>query len=199
MSSHRVLVLSELSSDGPAAIDAAVLVQRLVEGDPWAREMFYRSHVRSVTLLVARILRASDDVEDVVQDTFVDAFEQIDRLRDPARVQAWLRRIAVHKAYRRLRRQKLLGRLGLARPLDEPLTEQASPGLTDEQFDALRRLDEALGGLPAKEHTVWVLRHVEGYTLQEISEVTGQSLATVKRRLAAAQRVIRRKVEVNDD
>ena len=85
----------------------AELVARILEGDRWAEEALYRRHAACLGNLAARLLRDRDAALDVVQDTFVEAFEGLERLRDPARVGGWLRQIAVHQVHRRLRRQKL--------------------------------------------------------------------------------------------
>lgn len=178
----------------------AELVARALEGDRWAEEALYRRHVHRVTTLVARLLRHGPDVEDVVQDAFIEAYRDLAQLRDPARVGAWIARIAVHRCHKRFRRRKLRRLLGLERGAhDEPLALQARVDAGQDARAELALLDRALDALPVAERTCWVLRHLEGYRLAEVAELAGCSLATAKRRLRRAQDAVRAHFEEGPD
>src|SRR5262249_52780711 len=154
-----------------------------------------RRHVEMVAAVGRRLLRNAADAEDVAQETFLVAFERLHQLVEPAALRGWLARIAVSRAHRRFRRRKFMAFLGRREP-DEALVEQADPGATPEQIAELRLLDEALERLPLKLRVPWVLRHVVGHTVEDTATACGCSLATAKRRIAAADERIR---EVTND
>ncbi len=178
-------------SDGQArgALDDAALVLAARAGQSWAEQRLYQRHVQTVARTVALVLGRMQDAEDVVQDTFLEALSSLPALTDPAAFRPWVLRIAVHKCHRRFRRRKLLRALGLDRGADDvTLGALAAREASPEQHAELGRLDAVLRGLPERERTAWVLRHVHGHELTEVARLTGVSLATTKRMLERAQR-----------
>ena len=170
-------------------LDDEALVRRCVEGERWARAALYHRYSTDVGNLALRLLRDRDEASDVLQDTFITAFERIGSLREPARVRAWLRSVAVRHVQRRFRRARLRRLLGF-RSAPIPLEELAVGEASQEAVAQLRRVDVVLRALPARARTVWTLRVVEGETLPAIAEACAISLATVKRDVAAAQQEI---------
>src|SRR4051812_6638215 len=94
--------------------DDATLVARARTGDGTAEEALYHRHVGYVTGMVARLLGNRDEAEDIVQDTFAIGLDQLATVRHPEMVRAWLAQIAVSQVRRRVRRARLLARLGLS-------------------------------------------------------------------------------------
>ena len=179
-------------------IDDEKLVARIIEGDVWAKEALYHRFVHKLTGIVAKLLRNSADIEDVVQDTFVQAFRDMHQLREPRYVERWLVRIAVHRVHHRFRRRSLMRKLGLDRSIDdEPLVLQTSSATPQEVRAELALLDEAFDAMDIKDRTCFVLRYLEGFKLEEIAVATGCSLATAKRRIVQAKRTIDRYVEAS--
>jgi len=172
----------------PAApISVSELVDRIGRGDRWAEEAFYRRHIGLVQATVRRLLGRSAEAEDVVQDAFVTAFEIWDQLREPEHAKNWLLTIAVRKVHRRFRRRRLMRLLGLDQPTDDATLETlARPDLGGEARAELALLDRALRNVPAEARIAWMLRHVEGSSLEEVAALCECSLATAKRRIAAA-------------
>jgi RNA polymerase sigma-70 factor (ECF subfamily) len=158
-----------------------------MKGDGAATEQLFHLCAGELTRWVSRIVLGSDDAQDIVQDTFVTAFTQLKSLKQAESFRGWLRTIALTHVRRRFRKQRLLRRLGFsdAEPveLETLISDQAPP----EAVTELRQVAEALRKLPTDEALALVLRRVEGYRLEEIAEQLGLSLATVKRRLAAAE------------
>lgn len=183
------------SVHGSAQLEDTALVRRAITGDHWAEEALYRRHAETLLGTCTRLLRDSIDAEDVVQDAFVDAFEQLRSLRDPAQFRSWLTGIAVHKVHRRLRRRKLLRALGLWNDRrEESLDNCLATGVSAEYFAEIVCLDHVLRQLPDAERIAWQLRYAEGFRLEEVAELCGCSLATVKRRIAQADALVRRSV-----
>ncbi len=175
---------STRSGAGPT--DAA-LVLAARAGESWAQEALYQRYARMVIGLSQRILAGRDDADDLAQDAFVYAFTRLDTLQNPQAFQAWLRSIVARTASKRLRRQRLLVRLGIKRaePI-EPDTVVAPTAPADVAAE-LRSIYRVLERLPPEERVALVLRRVEGLDLAEIAEHMKLSLATVKRRIVAAE------------
>jgi RNA polymerase sigma-70 factor, ECF subfamily len=175
---------STRSGSGPT--DAALVVAARA-GEGWAQEALYQRYARMVIGLSQRILAGRDDADDLAQDAFVFAFTRLDTLQNPQAFQAWLRSIVARTASKRLRRQRLLVRLGIRR--NEPIEPDSvvSPDAPADVASEVRAVYGLLDRLPAEERVALVLRRVEGLDLAEIAEQMKLSLATVKRRIAAAE------------
>lgn len=160
---------------------------RLIDGDEWAKEALYRRYVNLVWGTALRLMGSRSDAEDVVQDTFVEALDDLPALRRLDALRPWLVRITVHQAHRRFRRRALLRRLGFDRDGDEaPLASLVHQGVSPEVCSELARVDRALQDVSTGERFAWILRYVDGYTLEEVASACRCSLATAKRRLARA-------------
>jgi RNA polymerase sigma-70 factor, ECF subfamily len=191
----------EASSVSVAAEDLtdADLVQRAMLGDHWAEEVLYRRYAAMLLGVCTRLLRGRADAEDVVQDSFVDALEQLGTLRRPAEFRRWLTGIAVHKVHRHFRRRRLLQVLGLwSDQNDESLENHLAAGVPADHYAEVMCLDYALRQLPVAQRVAWQLRHLEGCRLEEVADHCRCSLATVKRRIAEADTLVRRTVQLEE-
>jgi RNA polymerase sigma-70 factor (ECF subfamily) len=171
----------------------AELVRRATGGDAWAEEAIYRRYAALILGTARRLLADSVEAQDVAQETFAAAFAGWLQLRDPARLKQWLLQIAISKVHRRFRRKKLLRTLGLAECVDDATLDQlAKPDCTPELRAELSLLSRALDRISTAERIAWMLRHVEGLSLEEVADECSCSLATAKRRIAAAQQRVDR-------
>jgi len=175
------------------------LVRRLLVGDPWAREALYRKHFRAVFVTALRLLASRAEAEDVAQDAFLAAFRDIGAIRDPGAIGAWLLKITVRQVHRRLRRRRMLRALGMDRGIEDGglellAAEDSGPEVRVE----LGRLDRVLGELPAAQRVAWMLRRVDGHSLDEVAAACECSLATAKRRIAAADAGIHRHLDLEE-
>jgi RNA polymerase sigma-70 factor (ECF subfamily) len=163
--------------------------------DPAARnvgetpmQQVFREHAGFVATVVYRLVGRDDEVDDIVQDVFVVAIRGLGKLRDAAAVRPWLASVAVRVTRRRLRMRKLRRFCGLE---DAPEYETLqAPGATPEESALLARIYEVLDRLPVDQRLAWCLRYVHGYRLGFVAEACGCSLATAKRRIAAAHAVL---------
>jgi RNA polymerase sigma-70 factor (ECF subfamily) len=176
----------------PGRATDADLVTLARQGDRGAEEAIYRRHVRYVAGIVARLLDHRAEAEDCVQETFAIALERLEAVRDGDALRAWLAQIAVSQVRRRHRRKKLLRLFGLDRSTDDATLETyAWRGVSPEVSADLTRLHALLACLPAEQRIAWSLRNVEGHALEEVAAVCACSLATAKRRIAAADARVR--------
>lgn len=176
------------------------LVARARAGDAAARDALAREHISEIGRFVAYHLGDPQEVEDVVQETFLHAFRQLDRLREPAKFRFWLKGIALMRVRQLIRKNRLRRLLGLEPGGDQAsLLALADQGLPADQRAELAKLDEVLRALPPEQRFAWTLRYVEGHKLMEAAGIAGCSLATVKRRILAADARVRAVVEIEED
>lgn len=144
----------------------------------------FRRYAPYVAAIAHRLLGRDEDVDDTIQEVFVAAVRGVHALRDPAAIRGWLARVTVRVARQRLRKRRVRVFLGLDEPVvyDSVVDHSASA----EQRALLARVYSVLDGLPANQRIAWSLRHIEGEPLENVASMSGCSLATAKRRIAAA-------------
>ena len=174
-------------ASGAAALDDDQLVALTLAGDTGAFEQLYRRYAAFAFSLAVRLQGHSTDVEDVVHDAFLKAHAGLDSLRRGAAFRGWLGSIVVNLVRARIRQGRWLQNLRLAgnEPID--LDSIAAPNAGPEVRAQLAQVYNLLRMMPADERIAWTLRHVQCHRLEEVSAMTGCSLATVKRRLLRAQ------------
>lgn len=176
--------------------DDGQLVRRARDGEQFARDALYRRHVQFVAAVALRLGRDRSEVDDVVQETFMLAFDRLAQLTDAGALSGWLASIAVSQVHRRLRWSKLWRVFRDDAEAEATLESMASPDCGPEVRAQLSQLDARVTRLPLPERTAWTLRFVLGCTLDEVAQGCSCSLATAKRRLAAAQAKVGIEVEV---
>ncbi len=183
------------------------LVLRSQRGDRAAFSLLFQKHHGRVYGMCARLLSRKADVDDAVQQTFMEAWRCLHRFEGKSRFTTWLTRIAIHTCFsfrRKLRRLLLIDdvteeRGGLSvvgaadgRGVPDPRHEQA-PLPADEVASRRARskaLDEVLQNISEKKRTVFVLADLEDLTSPEVAEILGIPEATVRTRLFYARKEI---------
>lgn len=180
-----------LTQSGAGPTDAALVVAAR-GGEAWAKEALFRRHARMAIGLAHRLLPRDIEVDDVVQDSFLFALQRLDSLKNPQAFAAWLGSIVVRTVSKRLRRRRLLTRLGLRGPetIDpDRVLAATAPG---EVALELRRVYALVERLPVEERVALVLRRIDGLEIPQIAEYMRLSPSTVKRRLKAAEEQLER-------
>lgn len=158
---------------------------------PRAREALVRRLQPRVAKLARAFLRNDADAEDATQATLLDILRAIGTFRGESRLETWADKIAVRNAIRLARTRRLAS---VRNPgVDPDLLAGAWPApMACEELPS--ELTNYLDALPEARRTVLVLRHVLGYSVQEIAELSGVSANTVKDRLLMARQEMRRMV-----
>jgi RNA polymerase sigma-70 factor (ECF subfamily) len=182
----------------PAAAELAdeQIVERVRAGDTALYEILVRRHNQRLYRTVRAILREDRDVEDVMQQAYVDAYTHLDQFKGDAKFSTWLTRIAVNRAIRRghndRRRFELVSRDADA---DLAIERTAAPGVSPEHAmygNELKNVLESLvGNLPEPFRVVFVMREVEGLSTAETAASLSINEDTVKTRLHRAKRLLR--------
>jgi RNA polymerase sigma-70 factor (ECF subfamily) len=172
---------------GPA-LDRS-LIDRARNGDLDAFETIVRARMDAVYRLTSAILGDEADARDATQETFVLAWRELPRLREPEKFEAWLQRVAVNAARMTLRAR---GRRRVREiPSSQVVAAQASRVAADGGPEAdAARLDAALRLLPIDQRAILVLHHLDGRPLAEIATILDIPIGTAKSRLFAARRAL---------
>ncbi len=177
----------------PAEGDGAVVFDRL-----------YRDHVDRIYRFAQRLCGQVEDAQDLVQDTFLNAYRGLEGFRGDAQVSTWLYRIAARACLRLRRKRK--GEPARELSLEEfiPTSEGEfrlqvpTDGLTPEEAlenkELKRALHQAIQKLPNKYRVVLVLRDMEGLTAKEVGTIMGLNERAVKSRLHRARLFVRREL-----
>lgn len=172
------------------------IVERVRGGDVALYEILVRRHNQRLYRTIRAILRDDRDVEDVMQQAYVDAYTHLDQFRGTAKFATWLTRIAVNRAIRNgqgERRQLAI----VSRDADPSLAIEhtAAPGLDPEHamygHELKAVLESLVDDLPDPFRVVFVMREVEGLTTAETAASLSINEDTVKTRLHRAKRLLR--------
>ena len=182
------------SDERSQLIDATdgILAARAAEGDVRSFEVLVRRHGPLMRAYAARILGSTSDSDDVVQETFITAWERLPELNDPAATKAWLMRITSRKAIDRIRARRQ------DQPLadwDLPAPESESPHRLAEAASQRERLTRALGTLSESQRECWTLREVGGHSYAEIAAELDLPASTVRGLLARARQKLMQEME----
>src|ERR1700678_470857 len=178
------------------------LVHAAKAGDMGAFEELVRRYDRNVFRIAQHITQNREDAEDVVQDAFLKAYQNLGNFQEQSKFYTWLVRIAVNEALMRLRRRRPERMVSL----DEDIkTEEDSmprevadwspnPEQLYNQAELREILTRTIQGLPASFRTVFVLRGGEGLSTEETAEALDLSIPAVKSRLLRARLQLRERL-----
>jgi RNA polymerase sigma-70 factor, ECF subfamily len=179
---------------GPVAArsrrDDVDLARRCVSGDQTAhRELFQRER-RRVHVILFRVLGSNADMDDLLQEVFIEVFRSIPGFRGEAALGTWLDRIAVRVAYAHITRRRVeTVRLSI---VAEPVSHQ--PGADERAMtrEAAAHLYSALDRMPASQRVAFTLHVVDGRPIKQVAESMDASVVATKVRVWRAWRVLRR-------
>ncbi len=166
--------------------EAAGLVSRAQAGDIAAFERLYHQHASRVYAVCLRITADRPTAEECTQDAFVRAWEALAQFRGDSSFGTWLTRIAINVALRRLTLDRR--HLRLIQPASEQMLDNLpAPAETPEADMDLERL---IATLPPAARAVFVLHAVEGYSHEDIAELTGTAVGTCKAHVHRARQLL---------
>lgn len=174
------------------------LLAGLRAGDPASFRRMVELHSANIYQVALKLLGDEQEAEDVLQETFLSAFEAIDRFEGRSRLSTWLYRIAYNASLMRLRKQGTMTTFSLEQtlPEGEESTGQDSRHLVDWSTvpddlllsaEARQEMERAIAELPESLRSTFVLRDVQGLSGQETADVLGISVQAVKNRLHRAR------------
>lgn len=182
-------------------VEAGSAIERARSGDSDAFRLLVEQHSRAVFRLAFRMTGNEEDAEDVVQETFLRAYRQLDKYEARSSFSTWLYRIASNYSLdliRMRKRHEQKRERGNAEERDILQTIPVnSPGPDRIVFSSQvqERVNEALNELSAQERTAFVLRHFEGMSIEEIGESLGTGTNATKHSIFRAVQKLRRSLE----
>ncbi len=183
-------------------VDELSLVRAAKAGDISAFEELVRRYDRNVFRIAQHITQNREDAEDVVQDAFLKAYENLGQFQEQSKFYTWLVRIAVNEALMKLRRRRPERTVSLDQDVEteedsiprEVADWSPNPEQLYNQSELREILTKTIQGLPASFRTVFVLRDVEGLSTEETAEALDLSIPAVKSRLLRARLQLRERL-----
>ena len=169
------------------------LVEALCAKQAWAEVAVWRRYAGLVHQVAHRSLGSRPDAEDILQQVFFCLFTRIGTLQKPSALRSFVFSITVRTLKAELRRRKIRRWVTLSATGELP--DASIPEVDPATVQLLRRFYRVLDRLGAEDRTIFVLRHIQEMTLEEVAEVTALSLATVKRRLQKSSQTVTREFE----
>lgn len=174
------------------------LLEGLKVGDPAAYRQLVELNSANVYSVALKLLNDEQEAEDVLQETFMSAFESIGHFEGRSKLSTWLYRIAYNASLMRLRKRGQMTTFSLDGPVstEEMIGEPTSRHLVDwsavpdDQLltaEARREMDKAIAELPESLRSTFVLRDIQGLSGAETAEILGITVQAVKNRLHRAR------------
>jgi RNA polymerase sigma-70 factor (ECF subfamily) len=184
-----------------------MLVERTVAGDQKAYELLVLKYQRRIERLIGRMVRDTDLIEDIAQETFIRAYRALSQFRGEAQFYTWLYRIAVNtakKALVDLKRDPVVSESALRGGNDDDeetsgveneLTSAETPETVLAAKEIAATVNSAMEALPEELRQAVTLREIEGLSYEEIAEVMNCPIGTVRSRIFRAREAISAKVK----
>ncbi len=190
------------SKVGEPASEETVLVNAARAGDLGAFEKLVHRYDRNVFRIAQHITQNREDAEDVVQDAFLKAFQNLGQFQGQSKFYTWLVRITVNEALMRLRRRRPERMVFIDEDVktDEDSIPREiadwspNPEQIYNQAELKEILTKTIQGLPSGFRTVFVLRDVEGLSTEETADALNLSVPAVKSRLLRARLQLRERL-----
>jgi RNA polymerase sigma-70 factor (ECF subfamily) len=176
-----------------------ILVRALKRGDRRAFDEVVKHFKDKIFGLIYRMMGDPQEAEDVAQEVFVTLFTAVEGFRGEARLSTWLYRIAVNHCKNRLKyldRRKKWQQQSLDQMTDRELPQSgnAGKGSLGSSIPLERIIQRELKGMEPDQRMLILLRDVQGLAYQEIEEITGLALGTVKSRLHRARMALKERI-----
>jgi RNA polymerase sigma factor (sigma-70 family) len=163
------------------------LIARCRRGEPQAQFMLYKQYSKAMYNIAIRITNNSMDAEDILQESFITAFERLSEMINPDSFASWLKRIVINRSIDLVRKSK---------PSFVDLNEELHDGLDpEEETDFIPEpevVHHAIRNLPGGSRTVLVLHALEGYKHKDIASMLGISESTSKTQYKRALELLNR-------
>jgi len=184
-----------------AELDEKGLLRRAKENDYEAFEELVRRNQGKIYNLGLKLFGNREDAADLLQETFLKAYNALRQFEEKSALATWLYRIATNLAFMKMRKKKLhmVRFTGVGNDADEPYNPEVpdwsdNPKAHLENQELKTLLEKTIETLPCKYKTVFVLHDIEGFSTQEISKILDLSHAAVKSRVHRSRLFLRDKL-----
>jgi RNA polymerase sigma-70 factor (ECF subfamily) len=177
-------------------------VSRALKGDRKAFEMIVRKYEQPLTSYLVRLTGEREAALDFAQEVFLKAYCSLSSYRPAFKFSTWLFKIASNHMIDHWRKKKL-PTVSIDQPLDDgedavmPQVADPGPSVTRkfELTEIRQKIERALGSVPSALRELFVLRHVNEFSYEEIADIKGLPVGTVKNRVFQAKEILRKRME----
>lgn len=185
--------------------EEAILIERAKKNDIHAFEELISPYTNALLNYIFRYIKNRDDAEDILQETYLKVYKSIKTFEGNSSFKTWLYRIATNMSIDYLRKNKRTESVSLNQTADDGEYELQIPDSTyspEEQAKknaALSALKEAMENMSDEHRTIITLRDIEGFSYDEIADVTKTTVGTVKSRISRARSQLKKLLEKNKE
>ncbi|MGI6560964.1 MAG: RNA polymerase sigma factor [Clostridia bacterium] len=184
-----------------------ILLEKARKGDVDAFEMLIREHERKAFNIAYRFLKNADDAEDITQEAFLRAFRSIKKFKGQSSFSTWLYRIINNTCidFVRAKQNKITDSIDKTIQYDNEELELQIPGDQNDPVDMAETaeisqlMQSMLALLPDDQKMAIILRDIQGFSYQEISEITGVGMGTVKSRINRGRMALKELIQKNGE
>ncbi len=182
--------------------DDQILIKKALAGNESAYKSLLERHKDSVFRMIVKIVRSSEEARDLVQETFMKAFSSLPSYNFQYRFTTWLYKIAANNCIDFLRKKRI-DSLSLDQPVvtkDGEVNFELPDWTYSPEADLASKqkslsIDSAIDSLPPKYREVIVFRHKQDKSYEEISQILGIPVGTVKARIFRARELLKKKLK----
>lgn len=182
-------------------ISESAIIKRILSGEKEFYEILLRRNNQKLYRVIRSYIKDEAEIQDIMQNTYLKAFEKLHQFKQSSLYSTWLIRIGINEVLARLREKgKSINLNDQSIALDSntilemPDTSQLNPEKRIIQEEAKKLLEDTIDSLDSKYRTVYVLKEVEGMTINEISECLGISSSNVKVRFHRSRNMLKEKL-----
>ncbi|PVW12413.1 RNA polymerase sigma factor [Marixanthomonas spongiae] len=188
-------------------IKEADIIQRILDGEKDLYEILVRRNNQKLFRVIRSYLKDKAEVEDIMQNTYVKAFQKLYQFKLASSFSTWLIRIGINESLARLKEKGKLYHLDQQsdslrndRIFEIPANKQLNPQEKMIQIESTQLLEHAIDSLSTKYKTVYILKEVEEMSLKEVAAILNITVANVKVRLHRSKRMLKENLyEVTND
>lgn len=177
-------------------VDEKELIPVILKGDLHAFEILVKEYQRLVFFIVGKIVTNREEVEDVCQEVFIKVYRHLSSFKFQSKLSTWIARIAWATAVNHNRKQRREHR---QKDTDIETLEQASENPEEllDRKDVAAYLNRLIDQMPEHYRTVIVLYHLNEFSYEEITQITGMPLGTIKSYLFRARKLLKDKLVIS--
>jgi len=177
-------------------LEEEILVKKSKEGDFEAFEELVNLHEKHVYNIAWNMLRNQEDAEEVLQETFIKAYNKLNQFEGRSKFSTWLYRIATNEALMIIRKKNPVQPVSLDEPIDDGYKTKIRRELIDWKEnpqdiylkkELKEKIDYIIYSLPEDYRSVFVLRDIQGFSGEKVSEILSITIPAVKARLHRAR------------
>lgn len=182
-------------------ISESDIIKRILLGEKELYEILLRRNNQKLYRVIRSYIKSEAEIEDIMQNTYLKAFEKLYQFKQTSTYSTWLIRIGINEVLARLNeKNKIINLNSLSintettTILEMPDTNQLNPEKKIIQQEAKQLLENSIDALAVKYRTIYMLREIEEMSIKEISDCTGISITNVKVRLHRAKNMLKEKL-----